>query len=370
MALTGKGMWIWQIPNCESGSAAKIASLAASGGFSHVLIKIANATTAHNYNKTTGEDYIPAVVTALRAKGIGVWGWHYIYGYNPTGEAAIAISQTKKYNMDGYVIDAEGEFDTAGRSTVAETFMTALRKGLPSTPVALCSYRWPTYHKNFPWTSFLNKCDYNMPQVYWMNADNPGAQLTRTYNEFKAISPFRPIIPVGPAFSENGWVPKADELTTFMKTAKSLGMTGASFFSWDASRIKLPTLWTAITSYSWPWTATTPSQTTEDMAITYVRALKTRNVDAIMALYAADAVHIDAVNTIQGTAAIRAWYTDLFTNKLPSATFTLGHNTLSGTTHHFGWSATSSAGKVTDGQDTLGVVNGKIAYHYSFFNIT
>lgn len=376
MTLNGKGMWIWQIPNCEGGNVTKIASLAYSGGFSHVLIKIANATTAYNYNKTTGEDYIPALVKALRAKGLGVWGWHYVYGYNPTGEAAIAISQTKKYGMDGYVIDAESEYESSGRAAVADTFMTALRKGLPSTPVALCSFRWPTYHPSFPFANFLKKCDYNMPQVYWMSAHNPTYQLTRTQTEFKAITPYRPIIPTGPAFSESGWVPTAAELTAFLKAAKSLGMTGANFFSWDDCRAKHPTLWSAITGYAWPWTAstttTTPTTTTptEDMTATIIKALNTRDLDTIMALYTSDSVHIDSESTIQGTSAIRAWYSDLLINKLPSASFRLGHNDISGATRHYKWTATSSTGSVTDGTDTLGLVNNKIAYHYTFFNIT
>jgi hypothetical protein len=370
MTLTGKGMMIWQIPNCEGGSASKIASLAVSGGFSHVLIKIADATVAYNKNKTTGEDYIPAVVSALRAKGLGVWGWHYIYGYNPTGEASIAISQMKKYGMDGYVIDAEVEFEQAGRGTVADTFMTALRKGLPSTPVALCSFRWPTYHPGFPWKNFLNKCDFNMPQVYWMNAHNPATQLTRSLNEFKAITPYRPLMPTGPAFGESGWTPTADEVVTFMKTARLLGMSSANFFSWDDCRNRQPALWSAITGYSWPFTPADPTTLpTEDITVTILRAWASKNLDTIMSLYAPDAVHIDAQKTIQGTSAIRAWYNDLLTNRLPGAVFKLGHNTTTGTTRNFNWTATSTAGNVTDGADTLGLVDGKIAYHYTFFNI-
>lgn len=372
MALTGKGMWIWQIPNCEGGSASKIASLAYSGGFSHVLIKIANATKAYNYNKTTGEDYIPAVVSALRAKGIGVWGWHYVYGYEPAGEAAIAISQIKKYGMDGYVIDAESEYESKTMTTAASTYMTALRKGLPSKPIALCSFRWPTYHPNFPWTTFLNKCDYNMPQVYWMGAHNPTNQLNRTYTEFKAITPFRPIIPTGPAFSESGWTPTSDDLLGFLKAAKSLGMTGVNFFSWDDCRAKHPTLWSTITGFSWPWTAVTPTNTStdEDITIRFIRAVNSHDLDTIMALYTSNSVHIDADSTIQGTTAIRSWYSDLFTNKLPSVKYRIGRNTTTGTTRHMQWTATSTNGTVNDGNDTFGLVNGKIAYHYTFFNIS
>jgi ketosteroid isomerase-like protein len=173
---------------------------------------------------------------------------------------------------------------------------------------------------------------------------------------------------MGPAFKESGWAPTAADEVAFLNAAKSLGMTAANFFSWDDSRANLPDVWKAIAGYSWPYTTTTT--TTEDMTATIIKALNTHNLDTIMALYTDASVHIDSQSTIQGTSAIRSWYSDLLTNKIPSATFKLGHNTISGTTRHFNWTATSTNGKVTDGTDTLGLVNGKIAYHYSFFNIT
>ncbi|MHC1740883.1 MAG: nuclear transport factor 2 family protein [Anaerolineaceae bacterium] len=369
MTLTGKGMMIWQIPNCEGGNVNTIANMAAAGGFSHILIKIADGPLVYNKNKTTGEDLIPPLVSALRAKGIGVWGWHYVYGYNPTGEAAIAITQMKKYQMDGYVIDAEAEFEQSGRTAVATTFMSALRAGLPSTPVALCSFRWPTYHPSFPWKAFLDKCDLNMPQVYWMSAHNPATQLTRSLTEFKAISPFRPLTPTGPAFYESSWSPTPAEVVQFLDAAKSLGMSAANFFSWDDSRKNLPAVWTAISNYSWAYTPTTPP-TPKDITQQYIDALNTKNLDTIVALFNSQCVHIDAQSTIQGTTALRAYFSNLLNNVLPGATFTLANASGTGSTRNFTWTATSSAGKVLDGSDTFGLVNDLIAYHYTFFNIT
>jgi hypothetical protein len=363
MTLTGKGMMIWQIPNCESGNVTTIASMAASAGFSYIMIKIADGPYAYSKNKTL----LPSLVTALKAKGIGVWGWHYIYGENPSGEAAIAISQMNTYDLDGYVIDAESEFEVSGASTTAATFMTALRKGLPSKPVGLCAFRWPSYHPTFPWAAFLSKCDYNMPQVYWMSAHNPAYQLDKTLTEFKALGNYKPIIPTGPAFYESSWSPTSAEVTSFLNEAKTLGMTGAHFFSWDDCRKNLSGVWSTITNYSWPGT-TTP--VVKDITQQYIDALNTKNLDTIMALFTSEAVHIDAQSTIQGTTTIRAWFTNLLNNVLPNATFTLGTTSGTGTTRNFAWTATSSAGKVTNGSDTLGLVDSKIAYHYTFFSVT
>lgn len=368
MVLQGKGMMIWKISQCEGGNAASIANVAKAAGFSHVLIKIANAGTAYNFDKVNNVDLIPPVVDALRSKGIKVWGWHYVYGYDPLAEARIAISQTKKYALDGYVIDAEQEYKLAGRDAVARTFMTELRKGLPSTPVALCSYRWPSYHPQFPWTAFLEKCDYNMPQVYWMSAHDPAAQLQRSLDEFKKITPFRPITPTGPAFSENGWAPLPSEVQSFLVKARALGMTAANFFSWDDSRAKLPAVWDTIAKYSWP-----VDSTVKDITELFIDAMNTHNPDLVAALYTPDAVHITSKRTLQGTNYVLGWYKDLITQRFPDASFKITEKSGTGPTRHFSWTATSvnsKYGNILDGNDTFGLVDNKIAYHYTFFNVT
>ncbi len=101
MAISGKGMMIWKIPSCEAGNATQIASVAKAAGFTHVLIKIADGIYSYNVNNTTKVDLAPPVVSALRAQGIQVWGWHYVYGNNPVGEAQIAVKRTKALGLMG-----------------------------------------------------------------------------------------------------------------------------------------------------------------------------------------------------------------------------------------------------------------------------
>ncbi|MRR32300.1 hypothetical protein EG834_18670, partial [bacterium] len=71
-------MTIWKILSCEGGNPSAIANVAQAAGFSYVVIKIADAGVAYNYDKVNNKDLIPAVVEALRAKGISVWGWQYV----------------------------------------------------------------------------------------------------------------------------------------------------------------------------------------------------------------------------------------------------------------------------------------------------
>jgi hypothetical protein len=364
MTLTGKGFYIWKIPDCERGNAGAIAALAASAGLTHVLIKITDGLYSYNYDYQRKIDLVPPVRDALKARGIDVWGWQYIYGRDPAGEARIAVQRMQELGLDGFVINAEVEYKEPGKRAAATTYMRALRNGLPNTPLALSSYRYPTYHPQLPWREFLERCDWNMPQVYWVLASNPGAQLARCLNEFQNITPYRPIFPTGAAFAEHGWRPEADQIEAFMNAARDLNLTGVNFWSWDNCRRRLPHLWDTIAAYDWDGTGPP-----KDIAQLYIDALNERNPERVAALYTPSAVHITATRTIQGLAAIRTWYHTLFNQILPDASFTLTGFSGAGNTRHLTWTAESTAGFVHDGSATFGLLDGKIAYHYSAFTI-
>ena len=73
-------------------------------------------------------NYTSPVVSALRSNGIKVWGWHYIYGDNPIGEANVGIARIRQYNLDGYVIDVEKEYKATGKKAAARKFMNQIRE--------------------------------------------------------------------------------------------------------------------------------------------------------------------------------------------------------------------------------------------------
>jgi hypothetical protein len=363
MTLEGKGFFIWKIPNCEAGQSHLIASLAKQAELTYVLIKIAD--TNYAYNIVNGVDLVPAVAAALRARHIQVWGWHYVRGYNPIGEADKAVERVRELGLDGYVIDAEGEYKEPGKAEAARKYMSRLRAGLPQTPIALCSYRFPSYHPQLPWREFLEKSDLNMPQVYWMQSHNAGEQLDRCVREFQAMTPSRPVHPVGAAFQQFGWQATSPEVLDFLDTARALNLRSASFYSWDSCRASLPEVWDTIAGYSWD--GEPPGQ---DITAQYINALNSHLPDSVVNLYLPTAVHVTADRAIQGQAALRNWYHAMFISLLPNAVFTLTGFSGSTSSRHFTWTAVSSGGNVQDGKDTFGLRNGRIAYHYSFFSIT
>ncbi|HEX2981890.1 MAG TPA: hypothetical protein VHO48_16655, partial [Anaerolineaceae bacterium] len=280
MGLQGKGFWIWKIINCEGGVTSAIVDQAVAAGLTHVMIKIADGAGSSNVDTTTGQDKVAPLANALRAKGLQVWGWHYVYGYDPNAEASKAISRLQALGLDGYIVDAEGEFKQEGKATAASTFMTKVRSAFPNLPIALSSYRYPSYHPTFPWKSFLEKCDLNMPQVYWEQAHNAGTQLTRSFNEFQKMTPYRPVIPTGAAYKHNGWVPTDADVLEFLNTARSLHLDAANFFSWDECRRDLTGLWSTISDYNW-----NGANGGQDIAVQYISALNTRDPNIVASLY-------------------------------------------------------------------------------------
>ncbi len=360
MALLGKGFWIWQVLNTEGGNADIIANMAQEANLTHVPIKIADGTQPYNVDRKNGTDYARPVVQALKNRHIQVWGWHYVYGDDPVGEANIAVQRTQQLGLDGYIIDAEAEYQAPGKDAAARAYMSALRRSLLSLPIALSSFRFPSYHMQFPWSDFLEKCDLNMPQVYWEQVHNPVYQLDRCLQEFKAINPYRPIIPTGPTYKEGGWVPTDVEILQFMNATRSQNLPAVNFFSWQECRTYMNEIWNTIRSYAWPVQPPPP-----DLPETYIAALNSHDPNKAVALYTPGAVYITSTHTVQGIDAIRNEYNNLLNTILPGANFSLISSSGTGSTRHFSWRAITPQGTIRDGSDTIGLLDNKINYHYS-----
>ncbi len=370
MTLQGKGFFTFLLRECEGGDPVKIVQAAQSAGLSHVLVKIADGVNAFGIDATG--DYTAPVVAALRAAGIAVWGWHYVYGNSPAAEATIAISRTQALNLDGYVVDAEEEYKAAGKETAARQFMTAVRSAL-TCPIALSSYRFPNYHPELPWATFLEKCDLHMPQVYWEQATNAGGQLRESKRQCDALPNARPYVPTGAAYGTPPvWNPTTAEITDFLTTAKALGLDAVNFFDWDYCKANLPDLWPVIADFDWP----APSQVHEDSGGTvnnggiappdpqtasFLAALTGRQPAQAAALYDLSAAHVRGNILCKSNAAVLGDYTALFRSLPAGAAITLTGVEVRDDVHYL----TLQAGSVFL-QATQVWKNGKIILDYMF----
>jgi ketosteroid isomerase-like protein len=370
--LTGKGWFIWQVARCEHGAPEAIADQAVASGLSHVLIKIGDRNYAYGIDRL-GRDQVAPVAKALHDRHIQVWGWHYVYGEQPADEAHLAVKRATQLRLDGYVIDAEGEYKLPGREAAARTFMETLRGGLPQeVPVALSSYRYPSLHRELPWAAFLERCDLSMPQVYWQESHNPDTQLSRSMAEYanaRLVGTPRPVIPTGAAYGVGNWSATAADLQKFLAAARQLQVPAVNFYSWDYARAPdNRDLWDTVSSFD--WSAAAAERTADDVVRRFFAALNAVDLAELGLLYADNAGQVTTERTLFGVGTIVAWYQELLKTTLPGAVFTLTAMTGTGNSRHASWTAKSPHGDILDGDDTFGILNGRIIYHYTHFSVS
>src|SRR5439155_2228943 len=107
------------------------------------------------------------LVSALRAAGLHVCGWQYVYGTRPIAEANVAAS-ARAAGAECFVIDAESEYQ--GRYVAAGQYMRRLRALVgQGFPIGLAPFPYVDYHPSFPYSVFLapGAAQYDQPQMYW-----------------------------------------------------------------------------------------------------------------------------------------------------------------------------------------------------------
>jgi len=246
----GLSLYVWQVKNCGPYRANSpdmwehMVNTIKAVGLSTVYLKVADGIW--NYNLTPrganwDDDILPGLCAALKAAGIPVIGWQYVYGELPEREAARAIERINQLQLDAWVIDAETEYKKAGPGA-AKKYMKKIKAACPTLPLALSSYRFPSYHPDFPWAAFLQYLDpardVHMPQVYWEGDSRWNAgeiQLEQSVEELLHLKPL-PIVPIGPMYDRGDWKPTLKQFIEFEEIAWNMRPTvpGLGFWSWDS----------------------------------------------------------------------------------------------------------------------------------------
>ncbi|MEX1248854.1 MAG: nuclear transport factor 2 family protein [Anaerolineales bacterium] len=381
MSIQGKGVFLWQVKRVAGGDANAIAEQAKAANLTHILIKVADGR--YSYNITNGVDMVPALVTALRARGIAAWGWQYVYGSDPPAEAKKAIERVKLFKLDGFVVNAEAQFKAKGMDAKARKYMQELRKGLPGLPIGLSTYRYPTVHYQFPFTAFLDYCDFALPQVYWVGSVNPAQQLKKSYGEFQSLKPGLPVVPTGAAYSQGSWTPTPQQLNDFMAAARELQLPGANFWEMSTAQENGGALWSAVRDYDWA-TGSAPTPAPDeaeeeppapkpDIIARYISALNSGDPSKVTVLYEKNtAKHAHNGHTRTGRSAIYAWYNTLLKKSLPGGKFSVIGSSANGSTYTLQWKATAPKAKVQRGKDSIVMSSANpnlIAEHTTKFTI-
>jgi hypothetical protein len=229
----GTGMWIWYVKRSSGGDTAAIAAQARIHGVRTVFVKSSDGTT-------WWPQFSSALVSALRAQGIQVCAWQFVYGSRPAGEAALG-ARAATTGAPCLVIDAESAYE--GKYAQAQSYINALRAEVgPNYPVGLAGFPYVDYHRGFPYSVFLGPggAQANMPQIYWRaigtSVDNAVAH-TYAWNELYQ----RPIFPLGQLYGD----PPPSEIQRFRQLTAARGAAGVSWWSWQSASARG---WTAIGS--------------------------------------------------------------------------------------------------------------------------
>jgi Putative peptidoglycan binding domain len=218
-------MWIWYVSKSSGGTAAGIAAQAKQAGVGTVIIKASDGGSAF------AGQFTPELVAALHAQGLKVCGYSYVYGNNPTAEAAQG-ARVASTGADCLLIDAEGEYE--GKYAAATTYMRQLRAAVgDSFPVGIAPFPYVDYHSSFPYSVFLGPggAQYNLPQMYWKDiGTSVDANFDHTFTWNKIYE--RPIYPLGQTYQD----PSANDLVRFRQLAAAYGATGVSWWSWQETK--------------------------------------------------------------------------------------------------------------------------------------
>jgi hypothetical protein len=221
-AFDGSGMWIWYLSKSEGGDPAAIAAQAAAHGVSTVFVKSADGPNVWSQFDATA-------VAALKATGLRVCGWQFVYGREPVKEATAAAA-AKDAGADCFAIDAETSYE--GRYAQAQTYMTKLRELVGADyPIGLTSFPYVDYHPGLPYSVFMapgGGATFNLPQVYWKTiGDTVDESLAHTY-EWNL--PYETAIyPLGQTYDG----PDPADVRRFRQLSTAYGARGLSWWVWQ-----------------------------------------------------------------------------------------------------------------------------------------
>jgi hypothetical protein len=223
-------MWVWYLSHSDAGSVPAIIARAHAAG---VLTLIVKSSDGADY----WSQFSPGLVRELRAGGLHVCAWQYVYGTQPEGEAR-AGARAVDAGAECLIIDAEAEYE--GRYAAAASYLRELRRLVgTSYPVGLASFPYVDYHPAFPYSVFLGPggAQFDMPQMYWVEiGSGVGTVFRHTYTGNRIYR--RPIYPLGQTYGS----PPASDIALFRGLAVRYGCPGISW--WDYA-------WTSAEGY-WP----------------------------------------------------------------------------------------------------------------------
>ncbi len=232
----GKGDWIYFIQDATNhlgGNVSGVHDLPTfmayekSQGINYIIVKAGDGGIDFDGNYAFPQFNSNLVVQA-HAAGLQIFGYTRSYGTNVPSEIAMAA---KIYSLaaDGFVLDAEAEWESGAMGTNGPTRAVQLCSGIkaqfPTKFLGLSCLPIISFHSTFPFAQFGYYCDTTMPQDYWQDGGlgalvnySPSNMVTRMDSEWRTwqqgltgqwTNAIKPLAPTG-----QGWNPTSTNITT------------------------------------------------------------------------------------------------------------------------------------------------------------
>jgi hypothetical protein len=228
----GRGMFIWQLWNLFGGDYQKMLKFAKYMKLSWVSVKILNGKYKYNWYRDLkyplGHDLVKELINVFHGSGIEVHGWQWVLMKDGQREGEALVARAKDLGLKGVMMNIEAPCKNAPITQVIKYCQEVADLDIP---VGFSSYRYPSYHREIAYEPYLDVCSYISPQVYWIQAHDPVAQLERTIKEYAKLEyGHMPLVPTGAAFTEYGWKPTKQEMIDFNEAVIELKLPGLSWW--------------------------------------------------------------------------------------------------------------------------------------------
>jgi hypothetical protein len=291
LPIGAKGIYLWQLWTANGGghNLDAVIAKAHSVGIGWIVIKMGDGDSYYNSpNHSLYNWVVPnygsmdSVVALLHSNGIKLLAFQYVYGVphhwsNAVSETDVANMILDVKGIDGLIIDAEIQYDTlTNRVAAARAYCDSIRAHHPGSFVGLTAWARINGHATFPWVTFLDRVDVNMPQTYWAaRPTTPQNELGLMSSQFTSYTntwvsqgdsaAAKPIMPIGQGeyFGYSNDVMQGD-ITTFCTLCQTTyNYPGISL--WEYNQIAHTYVWD---EYTAAWQPTSVS-TAEHAPIQY-----------------------------------------------------------------------------------------------------
>jgi hypothetical protein len=235
-SLSGKGLWIWQLPATEHGDVGAIVAKSTSAGLHQLWVRVADSRDGFY-----APSQLAALVPAAHEAGLAVIGWGFPYLYDPVGDAAwtqqaLAWRGPGGSRLDGFAADIETPSEgTALSARRAATYLGLVRPAAEGRPLVATVFP-PTdaNQTRIPYRQMAPYIDAFAPMMYW-GCTEPGAYAQLALNRLETMAPVHLIGQAYNMADEGGRAvpPSSGEILRFLSVARSEGALGASFWSWQ-----------------------------------------------------------------------------------------------------------------------------------------